>query len=127
MYANKLVTARRAIDNCNTSRSQVRSRVLPIFLLVSIRIFSLWSLWWRGFKALLSRCVPFSLIDVGSVSSSFNEAVKTLPTSIKEKRMPRAEAPGISFTKDASSCVWNKMSKQNSSSTGCAAEERHNN
>eukprot|EP00983_Pelagomonas_calceolata_P017363 544738-Pelagomonas_calceolata.AAC.6 len=27
--------------------------------------------WWRGFKALLSQCVPFSLIDVGRVSSAY--------------------------------------------------------
>eukprot|EP00983_Pelagomonas_calceolata_P081462 1155590-Pelagomonas_calceolata.AAC.1 len=27
--------------------------------------------WWRRFKALLSQCVPFSLIDVGRVSSAY--------------------------------------------------------
>eukprot|EP00983_Pelagomonas_calceolata_P057368 1145039-Pelagomonas_calceolata.AAC.4 len=27
-------------------------------------------LWWRGFKALLSQCVPFSLADAGRVSSA---------------------------------------------------------
>eukprot|EP00983_Pelagomonas_calceolata_P076315 1153376-Pelagomonas_calceolata.AAC.3 len=27
--------------------------------------------WWRGFKALLSQCVPFSLIDVGKASSAY--------------------------------------------------------
>eukprot|EP00983_Pelagomonas_calceolata_P039615 1137252-Pelagomonas_calceolata.AAC.1 len=54
MYANKLVTTRRANENKNTSCSQVMEPVS----------------WWRGFKALLSQCGPFSLIDVGRVSSA---------------------------------------------------------
>eukprot|EP00983_Pelagomonas_calceolata_P026118 820583-Pelagomonas_calceolata.AAC.1 len=29
------------------------------------------ALWWRGFTALPSQCVPFSLIDVGRVSSAY--------------------------------------------------------
>eukprot|EP00983_Pelagomonas_calceolata_P090219 1157393-Pelagomonas_calceolata.AAC.9 len=29
------------------------------------------ALWWRGFKALLSQCVPFSLIGVGRVSPAY--------------------------------------------------------
>eukprot|EP00983_Pelagomonas_calceolata_P017768 557650-Pelagomonas_calceolata.AAC.2 len=27
--------------------------------------------WWRGFTALLSQCVSFSLIDIGRVSSAY--------------------------------------------------------
>eukprot|EP00983_Pelagomonas_calceolata_P008665 282649-Pelagomonas_calceolata.AAC.1 len=53
MYANKLVTTRRAIENKNTTRSQVMEPA--------------W--WWRG--ALLSQCVSFSLIDGGGVSSAY--------------------------------------------------------
>eukprot|EP00983_Pelagomonas_calceolata_P027892 874979-Pelagomonas_calceolata.AAC.1 len=45
MYANKLVTTRRAMENKNTSRSQVME-------LAS---------WWRGLTALLNQCVSFSL------------------------------------------------------------------
>eukprot|EP00983_Pelagomonas_calceolata_P004271 139255-Pelagomonas_calceolata.AAC.1 len=61
MYANKLQghfkATRRAIENNfkNTSRSQVMEPAL----------------WWRGFKAPPSQCVPFSLIDLGRVSSAY--------------------------------------------------------
>eukprot|EP00983_Pelagomonas_calceolata_P007350 240133-Pelagomonas_calceolata.AAC.1 len=55
MCANKLVTARRAIENNNTPHRQVLERAL----------------WWRGLTALLSQCVPFSLDDVGRVPSAY--------------------------------------------------------
>eukprot|EP00983_Pelagomonas_calceolata_P071559 1151300-Pelagomonas_calceolata.AAC.1 len=63
MYANRLVTTRRALENKNTSRSQ--------------------SLWWRGLTALLSQCVSFSLIDVGRGSSAYAVLLATFqnPTS----------------------------------------------
>eukprot|EP00983_Pelagomonas_calceolata_P057611 1145147-Pelagomonas_calceolata.AAC.3 len=71
MYANKLVTTRRAIENKDTSRSQVMEPGAsnnppdPHWGILFV------ALWWRGFKALLSQYVPFSLIDVGRVSSAY--------------------------------------------------------
>eukprot|EP00983_Pelagomonas_calceolata_P050062 1141788-Pelagomonas_calceolata.AAC.1 len=71
MYANKLVTTRSAIESKNTSRSQVMesgaSDNPPNPYLDLIFVAS----WWRGPTALLSRCVSFSLIDVGRVSSAY--------------------------------------------------------
>eukprot|EP00983_Pelagomonas_calceolata_P075422 1153006-Pelagomonas_calceolata.AAC.5 len=70
MYANKLTT-RRAIENKNAPRSQVMEPVAsnnspdPLENLIFV------ASWWRGFKALLSQCVPFSLIDIGRVYSAY--------------------------------------------------------
>eukprot|EP00983_Pelagomonas_calceolata_P065141 1148457-Pelagomonas_calceolata.AAC.1 len=55
MYANKLITTRRAIENNDTSHSQVMESAL----------------WCRGLTALLSQCVSFSSIGVGRVSSVY--------------------------------------------------------
>eukprot|EP00983_Pelagomonas_calceolata_P045099 1139554-Pelagomonas_calceolata.AAC.1 len=55
MYANMLVTTRRAIENKNTSCSRVMEPAS----------------WWRGLMALLSQCVSFSLNDVGRISSAY--------------------------------------------------------
>eukprot|EP00983_Pelagomonas_calceolata_P114856 1160135-Pelagomonas_calceolata.AAC.9 len=53
MYAIKLVTARRAIRVTREKRPQSRP------------------LWWRELTALLSQCVSFPLIDVGSVLTAY--------------------------------------------------------
>eukprot|EP00983_Pelagomonas_calceolata_P129742 1161631-Pelagomonas_calceolata.AAC.1 len=55
MYANKLVTTRRAIENNNTSHSQMK-------LVAS---------WWMRLTALLGQRVSFSSNDVGRVSSAY--------------------------------------------------------
>eukprot|EP00983_Pelagomonas_calceolata_P023442 738465-Pelagomonas_calceolata.AAC.1 len=50
----------------------------------------------RDTIALATQCSPACL---NSKKRKTTQAVKTLPTLIKEKRMPRAEAPCIPFTK----------------------------
>eukprot|EP00983_Pelagomonas_calceolata_P079714 1154828-Pelagomonas_calceolata.AAC.5 len=50
--------------------------------------------WWRGFKALLSRCVPFSLIDAGRTS---------LPTC---KKTGRHNIAGRMITEAVSKSPW---------------------
>eukprot|EP00983_Pelagomonas_calceolata_P119987 1160657-Pelagomonas_calceolata.AAC.7 len=70
MYTNKLVTTRRAIKIKTTCCSQVMepgaSNNPPDSHYNLLFVAS----WWRGLKTLLSQCVPFSLIDVGRVSSA---------------------------------------------------------
>eukprot|EP00983_Pelagomonas_calceolata_P001470 49367-Pelagomonas_calceolata.AAC.1 len=75
MYANKLVTARRAFENKNTSRSQVMEPG-PSNKPPNLHYNLLFEApWWRGFRALVSQYVPFTfkfkLIDVGRVYSAY--------------------------------------------------------
>eukprot|EP00983_Pelagomonas_calceolata_P033466 1047940-Pelagomonas_calceolata.AAC.1 len=67
-YAHKLVTTRRAIDNCNTSRSHVLG---PGASNIQIPTSILIHLGGGGLAVLLSQYVSFSLIDVGRVSSAY--------------------------------------------------------
>eukprot|EP00983_Pelagomonas_calceolata_P068664 1150027-Pelagomonas_calceolata.AAC.2 len=86
MYANKLVITRRAIENTITFCSQVMEPA-P---------------WWRGFKALLSQCVPFPSIDVGRVFSAYvvflffltsSRADAVLITPYRAKLAPSSSSP----------------------------------
>eukprot|EP00983_Pelagomonas_calceolata_P063184 1147622-Pelagomonas_calceolata.AAC.9 len=61
MYANKLVTTRRAIENKDTSCGQVMEPAL----------------WWWGLTALLSQCVSSSLIDVGRIQLVGEDGLRT--------------------------------------------------
>eukprot|EP00983_Pelagomonas_calceolata_P014432 459925-Pelagomonas_calceolata.AAC.1 len=71
MYANKLVTTRHAIENNNTFRSQVMEPGASNNPPDPHQNLLFVALWWRGFKALLNRCAPFSLIDVGRASFAY--------------------------------------------------------
>eukprot|EP00983_Pelagomonas_calceolata_P076177 1153300-Pelagomonas_calceolata.AAC.1 len=80
MYANKLVTTRRAMKTRLLLAAMLWSWALPITLLIirmiPIRIFFLQSSWWRGIQSSSEPMCPLfkkgsSLIDVGRVSSAY--------------------------------------------------------
>eukprot|EP00983_Pelagomonas_calceolata_P061045 1146643-Pelagomonas_calceolata.AAC.2 len=67
--------------------------LLPInFLLFNVRDIRRTNMAWK----LLMRTASF---DLGKDLKKTTQAVNTLPTSIKGRRIPRAEAPSILFTK----------------------------
>eukprot|EP00983_Pelagomonas_calceolata_P016728 526644-Pelagomonas_calceolata.AAC.1 len=69
MYANKLVSTRRAIGNKNTCHSQVMDPGVSSDPADPDKHFHFTALWWRGLATLLSQCV--SLIDVGRDPSAY--------------------------------------------------------
>eukprot|EP00983_Pelagomonas_calceolata_P062867 1147476-Pelagomonas_calceolata.AAC.1 len=72
LCANKLVTASRAIENTNTSHSQVLARqLLLVTHQIPISTFRFAALWWRGLTALLSQHVSYSMVDVEKISSVY--------------------------------------------------------
>eukprot|EP00983_Pelagomonas_calceolata_P043767 1139038-Pelagomonas_calceolata.AAC.4 len=88
-------TARHAIENNDTSHSQVLdsasawSQVLPVILQIPISSFYFAALWWRGLKALLSQCVAFCFAVVGIVSSAY-----VMQAFGKHKRTQNVDIPG---------------------------------